>query len=133
MVPNKGASREHPVFMMRLGAKFVFKLTLLAGSRRGVVPLGLTGPVKMRIGFARSDEGDSLEVISLKEQGSEDPDHLLTSGAYMPVSCLLLVNKTYTQSSAKILQNEKLGPLISCVPVQRSQEIHMLNKSLTND
>ena len=62
MVPNKGASREHPVFMMRLGAKFVFRITLMAGSRRGGVPIGLTGPVKMRIGFARSDEGDSLEV-----------------------------------------------------------------------
>ena len=62
MVPNKGASLEHPVFMMRLGAKFVFRINLMAGSRRGGVPLGLTGPVKMRIGFARSDEGDSLEV-----------------------------------------------------------------------
>ena len=62
MVPNKGVSLEHPVFMMRLGAKFVFRITLLAGSRRGGVPLGLTGPIKMRIGFARSDEGDSLEV-----------------------------------------------------------------------
>ena len=56
--------------MMRLGAKFVFRITLMAGSRRGGVPIGLTGPVKMRIGFARSDEGDSLEVYLFDSRDS---------------------------------------------------------------
>ena len=62
MVPNKAASLDQPVFMMRLGAKFIFQITIVAGSKRGWVPLAVTGPVKMRIGFARSDEGDTLEV-----------------------------------------------------------------------
>lgn len=62
MVPNKAASLDQPVFMMRLGAKFIFRVTLVAGSQRGWVPLPVTGPIKMRIGFARSDEGDTLEV-----------------------------------------------------------------------
>ena len=63
MVPSKQSTfANHPVFMMRLGARFVFRIHLASGSRRGWVPLMLTRPIKMRIGFARSDEGDALEV-----------------------------------------------------------------------
>ncbi len=63
MVPSKQSTfTNHPVFMLRLGARFVFRIHLATGSRRGWVPLMLTGPIKMRIGFARSDEGDTLEV-----------------------------------------------------------------------
>ena len=67
MVPNKSkaASLDQPVFMMRLGARFVLRISLTAGSRRGWVPLMVTGPFKLRLGFARSDPGEVLQVHSL--------------------------------------------------------------------
>ena len=65
MAPSKAASLDQPVFMMRLGARFVFRISLAAGSRRGWVPLMVTGPFKLRLGFARSDPGEVLQVNSL--------------------------------------------------------------------
>jgi len=63
MVPSKQSTlTNHPVFMMRLGGRFAFRFHMATGSKRGWVPLMLTRPIKMRIGFARSDEGDCLEV-----------------------------------------------------------------------
>lgn len=62
MVANKAASVDQPVFMVHSGAKVVFRIRVSSGSRRGWVPLMVSGPIKLRIGFSKSDEGDALQV-----------------------------------------------------------------------
>lgn len=69
MVANKAASHNQPAFMVRSGARLVFRIHLSAGSRRGWVPLMVTAPTKLRIGFSKSDQGDTLEVTFAMPQG----------------------------------------------------------------
>lgn len=70
MVANRAASLEQPVFMLASGAKFAIRLRLAAGSRRGWVPLMFQGAPKLRVGFSKSDQGDSLPVVGMESNVS---------------------------------------------------------------
>ena len=85
MVPSKQSTfANHPVFMMRLGARFVFRIHVASGSRRGWVPVMLTRPIKMRFWFARSDEGDALEVQKPPPSPSFPPPGIIQTSQSKP-------------------------------------------------